>query len=123
MKKIIYSLILFVGLTSVACKSEKKGEHSEHDIAKVEYVCPMDCEDGKTYADKDDKCAVCKMKLVKKESEGKHEHDKEGEHEGGKEHGENDGHDGDGEHNEGSNHDKDGENHGEEKGHDSDEKH
>lgn len=124
MKKFIYTLILFVGLTSVACKTEKKGEHGEHDMAKVEYVCPMDCEDGKTYANKDGKCAVCKMKLVKKESEGSHELDKEGEHQGGKEHGKHDGKDRDDKHKEGSGHDKDGEKQGHEReGHDSDENH
>ncbi|OIQ38123.1 MAG: hypothetical protein BM563_06775 [Bacteroidetes bacterium MedPE-SWsnd-G1] len=123
MKKLMYSLVLIVGLTLIGCKSEKKGEHSDHEMAKVEYVCPMDCEDGKTYADKNDKCGVCKMKLVKKESEGKHEHDKEGEHKDGKEHLDDDSHDGEGEHEEGSEHDKDGEHQGEEKGHDSDENH
>ncbi len=62
MKKIvlIVALIAFVGISTIACKSEKK------EIAKVEYFCPMECEGDKTYADKDVKCPVCKMSLVEK---------------------------------------------------------
>lgn len=95
MKKLIYSLVIIAGLAFVACKSEKKHDHNEgsHEMAKVEYVCPMECEGEKSYADKETKCPVCNMKLVAKKSEGKKEHD------------------------------KDGENHGEKKEHDSDEKH
>lgn len=96
MKKVflIVTVIAFVGVSIVSCKNEKK-EHHEH--AEVAYACPMECEGGKTYTDKNTKCPVCKMALVEKKSEGGHQLDKKDEHEGDGEHGEHDGHDSDGE--------------------------
>lgn len=50
-------------------------EHAEH----VQYACPMDCEEGKTYEEAGS-CPVCKMDLVKVEGDSKadteaaHEH-------------------------------------------------
>lgn len=71
MKKIVLVLavIAFVGILTISCKCEKK------EIATIEYVCPMECEEDKTYTDKDAKCPVCKMALVEKkeEVEGGHE--------------------------------------------------
>lgn len=71
MKKIvlILTVIVFMGVSTTACKSEKK------EIAKVEYVCPMECEGDKTYTDKDAKCPVCKMALVKKKTETEVNHE------------------------------------------------
>lgn len=66
------ALIAFVGVSTTSCKSEKK------ELVKVEYYCPMKCEEGKTYEDKDMKCPVCGMDLVVKE---KHEDDHGGNHE------------------------------------------
>ena len=46
------------------------------------YICPMGCEDDKTY-DKEGACPVCKMDLkkVEKEEESESDHDESVEHE------------------------------------------
>lgn len=64
MKNIILglALIAFVGVSTVACKGDKKEGAQEH--AELQYACPMQCEGDKTYTDKDAKCPVCKMALV-----------------------------------------------------------
>ena len=89
MKNIIYVLFVLSGIAIVSCKTEKKhdSKHESHEMAKVEYVCPMECEVEKSYTDKDAKCPVCKMKLVVKESEEKLTHDEDGEHKEGSNHG------------------------------------
>ncbi len=46
-------------------------------ISKIEvYLCPMKCEGGKTYLDKDTRCPVCEMGLLKSEhvAHKKHNH-------------------------------------------------
>lgn len=75
MKKVflIVAMIAFVGVSITSCKSDKKAQSHEH--TEVAYVCPMECEGDKTYADKDTKCSVCKMALVEKKEEGMHEHE------------------------------------------------
>lgn len=82
MKKVVFILAIVATLT--ACNKTKTAEanteaattteattesheHKEgeaHD-EKVAYVCPMDCENGKTY-DKPGKCPKCEMDLEKK---------------------------------------------------------
>lgn len=98
MKKVFLMMltVAFVTVSTISCKSEKKERGHEH--AELAYACPMECEGEKTYADKDTKCPVCKMKLVAKKTEGSHEHDEKGEHADGDE---------DGKHNEGEGHDND----------------
>lgn len=67
MKKIILGLtiIAFVGVSSISCKSEKKETKTEQNTATEQtYSCPMKCEGDKTYTDKNTKCPVCKMALV-----------------------------------------------------------
>ena len=75
MKRIILGLVLvaFVGVSTIACKGEKKQDSKEH--AQVEYACPMHCEGDKTYADKNAKCPVCKMALVEVKESGEESHD------------------------------------------------
>lgn len=82
MKKVLLFVMMigFMGVSNISCKEEKKEQgHNEHAVV---YACPMECEGDKTYADKDTKCPVCKMKLVAKKSE----HGGEGEHEDHKGH-------------------------------------
>lgn len=81
MKKVVIILAIVASLT--ACNKSKTAEanteattteattesheHKEgeaHD-EKVAYVCPMDCEKGKTY-DQPGKCPKCEMDLEKK---------------------------------------------------------
>lgn len=44
----------------------------DHEAAAPAYICPMDCEDGKTYSDPGT-CPVCGMKLAKMEPAGNEE--------------------------------------------------
>ena len=80
------SIILLAAMFSfaiivTACKETKKEEvkseiHENHDHDKDEisshdlYQCPMDCEEGKTYAEQGS-CPVCKMDLKVKSGEVK----------------------------------------------------
>lgn len=57
---IVFSLFVFTSCAEK--KSEKKLEKVEETVAAVEYQCPMDCEDGKTYHEAGS-CPVCKMDL------------------------------------------------------------
>lgn len=50
--------------TEATTESHEHKDGEAHD-EKVAYVCPMDCEKGKTY-DKPGKCPVCEMDLEKK---------------------------------------------------------
>ena len=43
-------------------------DHSESELASVEFQCPMNCEDEKTYT-KPGSCPVCKMDLKEVEKE------------------------------------------------------
>lgn len=66
MKKIVLSLVVLLAFTLYSCKTEtEKKKESIEQVSKIEYMCPMDCEEGKTY-EKPEKCPVCKMKLVDK---------------------------------------------------------
>ncbi|WP_338375011.1 heavy metal-binding domain-containing protein [uncultured Flavobacterium sp.] len=66
--------------TNVEATDEHAGHnHEEGEMHMASYVCPMDCEKGKTY-EVAGKCPVCEMDLV--ENTESHEgHDHEG-HEG-----------------------------------------
>ncbi len=57
------SIIAFSLFTilSTGCKPSDKSD-AKHAEEKVIYVCPMDCESGKTY-DKPGNCPVCEMSL------------------------------------------------------------
>ncbi len=83
--------------TSQEIRPMQKDTINSNELAHVDYVCPMDCEKGKTYHEVG-KCPVCKMDLIIKEHTEDAEHD----------HYEGDGHD----HKEGDDHDhKDGDSH------------
>ncbi len=86
MKKIMFVLVAVFSLAVVttSCKESKKEsdksemhqnheEHAEeaheegadHKMAEAVYACPMDCEEGKTYAEAGT-CPECKMDLKQK---------------------------------------------------------
>ncbi|GAB4155230.1 MAG: hypothetical protein Tsb0033_04180 [Winogradskyella sp.] len=52
---------LFIGFTS--CKDNKEKQEDNTSQVAMAYACPMDCEDGKVYANDDVDCPVCNMKL------------------------------------------------------------
>ncbi|OUR94376.1 hypothetical protein A9Q87_01675 [Flavobacteriales bacterium 34_180_T64] len=94
MKRVVLLFALCFGLTVIAfsCRDTKKEtqteashNHEEDELVMHDaYVCPMDCEKGKTYVEESN-CPVCKMVLKKVEdakSDAVHEmeHDKEGHH-------------------------------------------
>ncbi|MAU27423.1 MAG: hypothetical protein CMH48_00110 [Muricauda sp.] len=61
----LHLLLLLVFVISCQDKKKENTEESTTDtelVASVEYQCPMDCEDGKTYH-KEGSCPVCKMAL------------------------------------------------------------
>lgn len=63
---------LFAFFLIISCKEGKKENVDEvktKELAMVQYQCPMDCEDGKTYHE-EGSCPVCKMDLkeVKEET-------------------------------------------------------
>lgn len=65
-KRICLSL-LALAIIAISCQDKKKENKEENTTdtelaANIEYQCPMDCEDGKTYAD-EGSCPVCKMAL------------------------------------------------------------
>lgn len=65
-------LFTFLMVFFISCKEKKSDVTSESRIemhASAEYQCPMDCEDGKTYAETRS-CPVCKMALKEVNSEG-----------------------------------------------------
>ncbi|MEP2937383.1 MAG: heavy metal-binding domain-containing protein [Gilvibacter sp.] len=59
-------LLLILSATVVVSCKDKQGHDNngaDHDHAKeIAYICPMDCEDGKTYEEMGT-CPVCKMDL------------------------------------------------------------
>lgn len=75
---IVFSLFLFTSCAdkkneAVPAAQEKESVSHDHDAdshdadsadkaASADYQCPMDCEDGKTYAESGS-CPVCKMDL------------------------------------------------------------
>lgn len=93
MKKSIILLALFFSMSLIvtSCKDSKKDKEVEQTELGVEkadlaindaYQCPMGCEKDKTY-DKEGKCPVCNMTLLKVEKEksgleqDEHEHNEE----------------------------------------------
>ena len=68
MRKFSAIIIVCFGVAFSSCKSDSKKQEHNHttEIAKKEYMCPMNCEKDKTYKE-EGKCPVCKMKLVDKE--------------------------------------------------------
>ena len=64
-KIIVLSVILFsVSTITLSCRDTKKKEESKEVTMNDKYICPMDCENGKTY-EKEGKCPVCEMDLTK----------------------------------------------------------
>ena len=67
-KSIVMFVFAMATLSFVSCKEEVSNEEKH----MASYVCPMDCEKGKTY-DAAGKCPVCKMDLV--ENHEGHDHE------------------------------------------------
>ena len=69
-KKLIVPLaavgILIGTATLSSCSSTTEKPDSEQVHEHAEYICPMDCENGKTY-DESGTCPVCKMDLAEVE--------------------------------------------------------
>jgi hypothetical protein len=61
-KSIVMFVFAMAALSFVSCKEEAKEETTE-EMQMASYVCPMDCEKGKTY-EAAGKCPVCEMDLV-----------------------------------------------------------
>ena len=85
-KSIVMMALAIATLTVVACgkkenkeatKELERHDHKKGEAHQLAYVCPMDCEKGKTY-DASGKCPVCQMDLiVQKHKEGDgHDHSK-----------------------------------------------
>lgn len=76
MKNLIYSKIMvaiLVSLFTISSSFAQEKKKEEKAVTKsTTYVCPMDCEKGKTYKAKG-KCKVCKMDLVIKTDKKKSE--------------------------------------------------
>ncbi len=67
-----FAFIILLGATVIAsCNNSGKTETKSEEVKTIEtqsaalYLCPMDCEKGKTY-DNPGKCPVCGMDLEKK---------------------------------------------------------
>ena len=80
---IVMGLLLCMALITTSCKNnteEKTNTESSLGAEKAdlamndEYLCPMDCEDGKTYSEPGT-CPECKMDLKKVEEEHDENHD------------------------------------------------
>ena len=86
-KSIVMMAFAIATLNVVSCgkntETEATSETNEvsKEIAKAEYICPMDCEKGKTY-DAAGKCATCEMDLVVKKHEKGEKHEEGANHEG-----------------------------------------
>lgn len=89
MKKTFLIFVFTAAVMSLtSCKSETKTTtdaatetttETTTEIAEITYTCPMDCEKGKTYAEKG-KCPVCEMDLIASNTaetdvEADHDHD------------------------------------------------
>lgn len=70
MKKSFLIIFLFASvLMSCNNSSDKVSTHSHEEAEEqVTYICPMDCEDGKTYHEEGE-CPVCGMALDELEEE------------------------------------------------------
>lgn len=55
-------MFLLAGMMFTACGSEGT-EAQEQTAEKEVYQCPMDCEEGKTYAE-EGQCPICEMDLT-----------------------------------------------------------
>lgn len=85
MKSILKSTILIVSINAAmflaSCGNETKKEtmeteHHEHsDSTAHAYICPMNCENGKTYTEPG-KCPKCGMDLEHNDNTGNHEEHK-----------------------------------------------
>lgn len=85
-KTILMMAFAIATVTVVSCDKKTKNEtiteqegheHKEGEAHQMAYVCPMDCEKGKTY-EAEGKCPTCGMDLVEKkhaETDG-HDHSK-----------------------------------------------
>ncbi|GGG47351.1 hypothetical protein GCM10011414_16300 [Croceivirga lutea] len=90
--KLIFGVIFCIALLNTSCNSTAKKEEQNNESnstnvtattstvdsevtneKELAYSCPMDCEDGKTYA-KEGKCPVCKMDLALHDSKTDDEH-------------------------------------------------
>lgn len=60
MKKIVMFIALSVAFAS--CNNVSEDSHSHEEVAKSEFVCPMECEGEKSYTEAGE-CPVCKMEL------------------------------------------------------------
>jgi hypothetical protein len=89
MKPLYFFIILILATISfISCGEKKSAQDSSsmakdtaasQEVAHVDYICPMDCEKGKTYHEMG-KCPICKMDLIVKENAEHKDHDhKEGE--------------------------------------------
>jgi uncharacterized paraquat-inducible protein A len=90
MKKVIFMMVFAIATVAVvscdkkakteSATEQKEHEHTPEEAHQMAYVCPMDCEKGKTY-EAEGKCPTCSMALVEKkhaESDGhKHSNKKE----------------------------------------------
>ena len=82
MKK-LFLVLAFASLTFVSCKdnatetSEPAATIAGEETAMSGFVCPMDCENGKTY-EVAGKCPVCEMDLASLEANAHEGHDHEG---------------------------------------------
>jgi len=83
-KKIVLILVLIVaiGFTFTSCKKDKKADATEETTGETAsadqvYLCPMDCEHGKSYTEAG-KCPVCEMNLKAKKAGEKASENKEG---------------------------------------------
>lgn len=47
-----------MGFALISCRDTKKEEDNKESTMNVEFICPMDCEHGKTY-DNEGKCPIC----------------------------------------------------------------
>ncbi len=70
MKNPLFVLVFFASVL-LSCNSDSSKEsrytHSENETVSG-YICPMDCEDGKTY-EEEGECPVCGMALDEAEEE------------------------------------------------------
>ena len=90
MKKIVVIMVIAIAIASiVSCENNSKKQttsvsnsqdHKPKDGSQLAFVCPMDCEKGKSY-EAEGKCPICNMKLV----EHKHSEDGDSQHSKNKE--------------------------------------
>ena len=66
MFKLYSSLVFGLVLCFAACRNDPPNQLHHDPNYTHAYVCPMDCEKGKTY-EQPGECPVCHMKLVQKE--------------------------------------------------------